>query len=806
MKGLFYSLCFATIPLLTSAKDLTREQVEFFEKKVRPVLVNNCYRCHSKEATSLKGSLYLDSRSGVLSGGESGPAIIPGKPEQSLIFKAVSYQQGKLKMPPKTKLADKDIRILEAWIKMGAPDPRVDEGPGLITREIDIEKGREFWAFQPVNKPEIPKSRSKWAQSDLDRLVEAKHREKGLKPVGMAAPRTLLRRLHFDLTGLPPTLVEREAFLSAHKRNAKTAIERVVDTLLGSKHFGERWGRHWLDVARYSESTGMERNCTFTQAWRYRDYVIDAFNEDKPFDQFIREQLAGDLLPATNDAEAARNLVATGFLALGPKSLNERDRAQFVADVADEQIDTTTRAFMGLTVSCARCHDHKFDPIPTKDYYAIYGIFHSSQTHFGTNGTGNRQKSNLLPLGNEEDGLVKAIAQHKKKLQESQKRNKAINARIQEIPKLIKKTPEKRDALVKEQASLKKEKKKLSNLLKELNKKKPKPSNLAMGIGDGKTPADARIHIRGDVHRQGDSVPRGYLSVVDIPNASPVNQEQSGRLELANWIANSDNPLTSRVLANRIWKHLFGEGIVRTVDNFGKTGQRPDDPQLLDYLATRIIANEWSVKKTIREIVLSQTYQLASQSDDKNFKADPENRFWWRSHHRRLDAEAIRDAILASSGELVRDPLSGSPVTKLGEINIGREATKIVTLNKPNPHRSVYHPIIRNGLPDSLKLFDFAEPSIIVGNRQITTVPSQALYLMNSKFILKHSEQLANRIVDAGMKTTAEQIRHAYLITLGREPRDGEMLRMENYLSENDSNLANLCQVLLASAEFRYLE
>ena len=226
----------------------------------------------------------------------------------------------------------------------------------------------------------------------------------------------------------------------------------------------------------------------------------------------------------------------------------------------------------------------------------------------------------------------------------------------------------------------------------------------------------------------------------------------------------------------------------------------------MDYLATRIVANEWSVKKTIREIVLSQTYQLASQSDDKNFKTDAENRFWWRSHHRRLDAEAIRDAILASSGELVRDPLRGSPVTKLGEINIGREATKIATLNKPNPHRSVYHPIIRNGLPDSLKLFDFAEPSIIVGNRQVTTVPSQALYLMNSKFILKHSEQLANRIVDAGMKTTAEQIRHAYLITLGREPRDGEMPRMENYLSENDSNLANLCQVLLASAEFRYLE
>ena len=806
MKALARLLYIASLPHLVGAADFTREQAEFFEKRVRPLLAENCYRCHSQEAKSLKGGLRLDSRRGVLNGGESGPSIIPGKPAQSRLYQAVSYQHGKLKMPPRTQLADKDIRILETWIRMGAPDPRTDEGSELITHDIDIEKGRQFWAFQPVQKPNIPKGKRGWARTDIDRLVQARHLEKGLKPVGSAAAATLLRRLSFDLTGLPPTLEQTEDYLAQHTRNPRAATEKLVDRMLASPHFGERWGRYWLDVARYSESTGMERNCTFTQAWRYRDYVIQAFNQDKPFDQFIREQLAGDLLPAANEDEAMSNLVATGFLALGPKSLNERDRAQFRADVVDEQIDTTTRAFMGLTVSCARCHDHKFDPVPTRDYYAIYGIFHSSQTYFGTDGTGNRQKSNLLPLGGEDDGFAQAVEAHKNRLQKAQKRNKAVTVRSQEIQKQLKKKSPEREALLKEQAELRKEKKQLSTRLKQLNKEKPRPGNLAMGIGDAKAVADARIHLRGDVHNLGKPVPRGYLSVINVPGASHVNTEQSGRLELANWIASPENPLTARVLANRLWKHLFGEGIVRTVDNFGKTGQHPDDPVLLDHLATRIIENKWSVKKTLREIVLSQTYQLASEPNAENFLQDPENRFWWRSHHRRLDAEAIRDAILASSGGLDLKPENGSSVTRLGEINIGRDAAKLAGLNKSNPHRSVYHPIIRNGLPDVLKLFDFAEPSIIVGNRQVTTVPSQALYLMNSPFLLEHSEQLAHRITEAGMVTPAEQIRHAYRITLSREPTPRELPRMQDYLAQSGGNLANLCQVLLSSAEFRFIE
>lgn len=808
MKPLVCLPAFCLLPFLSSASELSRGQIEFFEKSVRPVLVKNCYQCHSKDAKNLKGGLYLDSASGVLNGGNSGPVIEPGNPEDSRLVQALRYGDKDLRMPPKKKLSEKDIRILENWVKMGAPDPRVEESPSLITRNIDIEKGRQFWAFQPVQEPKLPKGNGRWQQSGLDRLVQSKHQELGLSPAEPAPAASLLRRLHFDLTGLPPSPDKVVRFLSNHKNDPAAAIAKVVDQLLDSPQFGERWGRHWLDVARYAESTGMERNCTYPQAWRYRDYVIQAFNDDKPFDQFIREQIAGDLLAASSDEEAQANIIATGFLAMGPKSLNERDRTQFMSDVHDEQIDITTRAFMGLTVSCARCHDHKFDPIPTKDYYAIYGIFQSSKLHFGTDGTGNRQKSTLLPLGGEEDGLEEAIAEHKERLEAAKQENKDNQKKTQHYQKKIKTTKDKEERKTYQDriTRLKKEKKIIAKKISKLTKNKPAPKNLAMGIGEAANPSDARIHVRGDPHKFGERIPRGYLSVVDVPNASPINKEQSGRLELAGWIASPDNPLTSRVLANRIWKHLFGEGIVRSVDNFGKTGERPDNEVLLDYLATRVVKNGWSVKKTIREIVLSQTYQLSSAHNGENFKIDPENRHWWRAHHRRLDAESIRDAILASSGHLELEPVKGSGVTALGETNIGRESTKIAALNSPHPHRSVYHPILRNNLPDSLKLFDFAEPSIIVGKRQITTVPSQALYLMNSPFILQQSDVLAKRINGLSDGSRTNRVHHAYLLTLGREPTKDESKKMVQYLASEEGNLPNLCQVLIASAEFRYIE
>ena len=783
-------------------------QLAFFESKVRPILVNNCYECHSEETQRNKGGLYVDPREGLLHGGKSGPAIVSGKPEASLLLKAVKHLDKKLRMPPKQpKLPGQKIAILENWIKMGAPDPRKRVLPSLITRNIDIEQGRKFWSFQPVRNPDVPKTRGSWAHTDLDRLVQAGHAKKGLHPVKDSPPATLLRRIYFDLTGLPPSPAQVSEFLTAHEKDSKAAVRKIVDRLLESSHFGERWGRHWMDVARYAESTGMERNCTYTQAWRYRDYVIQAFNDDKPFDQFIREQVAGDLMAAENPEKQAEHLVATGFLALGPKSLNSRDVAQFKADVVDEQIDITTRAFMGLTVSCARCHDHKFDPIPTKDYYAIAGIFHSTRTLFGTGGTGNRQKSTLMPLGGENDGLKEAIKIHQERTRDMKGQladNTKQTKKLQQSMK--KKEADERKTIQQELVQLKKQKGKLAKALNQLTKKKPKPTNVAMAAQENPKIADARINIRGDVRKLGKPVERGYLSVVQVPNASPVNKAQSGRLELADWIASSKNPLTSRVLANRIWQHLFGEGIVRTVDNFGKTGERPDDPVLLDYLATRVVANGWSIKKTIREIMLSRTYALSSEPDEKNFVTDPENRFWWRAHHRRLDAEALRDAILAASGQLDVTPVKGSPVMALGEINVGRDTKNMNKITAPNKNRSVYHPILRNKVPDSLRLFDFAEPSIIVGRRQVTTVPTQALYLLNSPFILRQSGHMAKRIQDAGTEGTGNQVRQAYRLSLGREPSAPEMKRMQDYLNSEGKTLGNICQVLLASAEFRYLE
>jgi hypothetical protein len=798
----------AVCSLLAANPEPTPTQVAFFESKVRPILVNNCYECHSEETQGNKGGLYLDTREGVLQGGKSGPAVVPGKPEASLLLKAVKHLDKKLRMPQKQpKLPGQQIAILEKWIKMGAPDPRKRVLPSLITRNIDIEEGRKFWSFQPVRKPNVPKVRGSWAHTDLDRFVQAGHAKKGLQPVKDSPPAALLRRIYFDLTGLPPSPDQVSEFITTHGRDSKTAVKKIVDRLLESNHFGERWGRHWMDVARYAESTGMERNCTYTQAWRYRDYVIQAFNKDKPFDQFIREQVAGDLMAADTTEKKGEHLVATGFLALGPKSLNSRDVAQFKADVVDEQIDITTRAFMGLTVSCARCHDHKFDPIPTQDYYAIAGIFHSTKTLFGTGGTGNRQKSTLMPLGGENDGLEEAIKIHQGRTRDKKGEMADNTRKTRELQQSIKqKEAAERKIIQQELVQLKKQKGKLAKALKKLTKEKPKSTNVAMAAQENPKIADARINIRGDVRKLGKPVERGYLSVVQVPNASPVNKAQSGRLELADWIASPKNPLTSRVLANRIWQHLFGEGIVRSVDNFGKTGERPDDPVLLDYLATRVVANEWSVKKTIREIMLSRTYALSSEPDEKNFKADPENRFWWKAHHRRLDAEALRDATLAASGQLDTNPVKGSPVMALGEINVGRETKNMNKVTAANRNRSVYHPILRNKVPDSLRLFDFAEPSIIVGRRQVTTVPTQALYLLNSPFILKQSGHMAKRIQDAGTEGTENQVRQAFRLSLGREPTDPELKRMQAYLDSEGKSLGNICQVLLASAEFRYLE
>ena len=814
----------------TPAQKISPDQLAFFEKKIRPVLVAKCYECHSTEAKKLKGGLYLDTRDGIRHSGDSGHAVEPRSLKDSLLIKAIRWESKDLQMPPKEKLSAEVIADFEKWVLMGAPDPR--EGKAKLAAKPDPAAAKSFWAFQlPQRKPSPPVKDAKWPATDIDRFILAALESKGLKPVADADRVTLLRRVSFDLLGLPPTPEQVRAFLAD---KSPKAFEQVVDGLLASPQFGERWGRHWLDVARYAESSGKERNYTYTQAWRYRDWVIAAFNADKPYDQFIREQVAGDLLPAKDAAERNEHLVATGFLAMGPKGLNERNRDQFIMDNVDEQIDVTTRAVLGLTVSCARCHDHKFDPIPTREYYAVAGIFKSTDIYYGTadNAGKNRQPSRLLPLA--KDGVTAAPAPASTPVSAAAIEAKPaseilttaeINAKLAKLaandPKLAqrlkKMTPVQRAAILEQLQARPGGAKAKGGKAAKAAKKSPGETvaddasveRVIMGVLDGK-PANCAIYIRGELEEKGPVIPRGYVSVLGTLNAPKVNPAQSGRLELAQWLTASDNPLTARVAANRVWQHLFGEGLVTTADNFGATGERPSHPELLDHLALKLMAEQWSIKKLVRAIVLSHTYQLSSAHDANAFAADPDNNLLWRANQRRLDAESIRDAALAASGQLDLSPARGSVITELGNTDIGRTAQR-GALRAESRHRSVYLPIVRDMVPEALDLFDFAEPSLVVANRDVTNVPSQALYMLNSAFIRDQSAALAKLI--AAEADTARRVEAAYVRVLSRPPTAAEQARAGQYLAKltaepgctADTAWTTFCHALLASAEFRYL-
>ncbi len=806
-KSLFLSIGF--LLALNSIEHLVanepnHEGIEFFERNIRPVLVNNCYKCHSTEARNLKGNLFLDSKLGILNGGDSGPAIIAGKPDESILLSALQHQDT-LKMPPKNKMPDGIIANFSKWILMGAPDPRIPIKNNLIKSKIDLKEGRNFWSFIKPSKNKAPTVKNKnWPKNDIDRFILSKLESNELTPSRAATKRELIRRIYYDLTGLPPTPKQVAEFL---KDNSENAFEIIVDKLLRSRHFGEHWGRHWLDVARYSESNGMERNFTYPHAWRYRDYVIDSFNQDKSFKQFIREQVAGDLLSRKKRKPTNDELIATGFLALGPKPLNQGNKMLFKLDVIDEQIDATTRAFLGLTVSCARCHDHKFDPIPTKDYYAIAGIFRSTDTKYGTvNGQGNRQPSKLLTIASKNNDEDQKIRDHNKKLEQENARLLLMQEERREIRALKKKADSNQKARMRK---LNRDIKDLQTNIKNLESQPP-TQEFAMGVKDGRI-SNAKILIRGEIRNQGETVKRGFLQVLNNVKSYPIGSASSGRLQLASWISHPDNPLTARVISNRIWHHLFGSGIVRTVDNFGATGDLPSHPELLDHLALTFTENNWSIKSLIRKIVLSRTYQLSSEFNKVNFKMDPENRLFWRMNHKRLNAETFRDAILSTSGQLNRQPANGSLVAKLGDLDVARALRQLRRTQRETGKRSVYLPILRNSLPEMMRIFDAAEPSLIVGKRNQTTVPTKALYLMNSQFINNQAANMARRVAN-NAKNKDDRIKFAYNLAFSRLATIEEISNAKEFLNKLSLNKntneqwAMLCQALLASAEFRYIE
>ena len=807
---LLAAACLSSVAI-SAAEKIPQAQLDFFEKKIRPVLVEKCYSCHAKNAKAIKGGLVLDTRDGIRRGGDSGHAVVPGEIESSLLMEAIRFES--FEMPPDEQLPSAVVEDFAKWIRMGAPDPR--EGPSLIKREINFEEAKAHWAFQPIKTTEPPAVKNTaWARSPVDQFVLARLEAEGLQPVSDAQRITLIRRLYYDLIGLPPTPDQLAAALADE---SPQAIANLVDELLDSPHFGERWGRHWLDVVRYAESNGRERNYVYPHAWRFRDYIIAAFNADKPFDRFIREQIAGDLLEDSGNEQ----LIATGFLAIGPKLLNERNKEVFRMDIVDEQVDVTTRAFMALTASCARCHDHKFDPIPTSEYYSLAGIFRSSETLFGTQKKqGNRQGSELYALGESPD-----YRQHQEKLQALQKELRATQARVKKIN--TKRPPKSADAKTKQQVAREKRaagaaaRQRIKQLQAEIKAASDgvEPPVQAMGVREGEV-ADSPIYVRGEVTSPKGKAPRGLLTILDDELQQPLLEtEQSGRLELADWIASRENSLTTRVLVNRVWHHLFGYGLVRTVDNFGTSGETPTHPELLDFLATRFADQGWSIKQLIRNLVLTRSYQLSGEHSPENYQRDPDNFLVWRHSPRRVNAEALRDAMLLASGKLELIPGDGSPVSRLsGEFGRG---VSIDQLSADNNHRSVYLPIVRNAVPEALQLFDFAEPSMLVGHRPVTTVPTQALYFMNSEFVTAQSDSLAKRLLADEESEDAGRVDLAYRTILARPATGAEVERALSFIQETTEQLvqtdgktdqarhrglSGFCQALFGSAEFRYVE
>jgi mono/diheme cytochrome c family protein len=734
----------------------SREASEFFEQKVRPVLVEKCFSCHGPKKQ--QGGLRLDSRPAFQSGGDNGPVVIAGKPDQSVLVKAVR-REGELKMPPKEKLAADQVEVLTEWVRMGAPWS--DDTSGKVATATVAEMRQRHWAFRPVNKPDVPAVRQPdLVKTPVDAFVLSKLEEKHLSPSAPTGRRTLIRRVTFDLTGLPPTPQEVEAFVND---SAPDAYARVVDRLLASPSYGERWGRHWLDVARYSDTKGyvFTEERRYPNSYTYRDYVIRAFNDDKPYDRFLVEQIAADRLPAGEDNRA---LAALGFLTLGRRFLNNQQ------DIVDDRIDVTMRGLQGLTVACARCHDHKFDPIPTRDYYSLYGVFASSQ-----------EPAELPLLG--KPAMTPELADFEAELA---KRSAVVDEYAEKH----------KDELKSGNVKFKLELTKLHNKVAEWKVNGPGAPPRAMVLNDLPKPVQPHVLKRGNPGNPAEAVPRQFLEVLAGPERKPFT-EGSGRLELARAIASRDNPLTARVMVNRVWMHHFGKGLVRTPGDFGTRGEPPTHPELLDWLAWSFMDGGWSVKQLQRIIVLSSTYQQASDDNPHGQSVDPENRLLWKMNRQRLDFEEMRDSLLSVAGRLDR--------------TMGGRAVPI-TEAPFSTRRTVYGFIDRQNLPGLFRTFDFASPDVSTPQRFTTTVPPQALYLMNSPFVSEQARRLANRLDVAWQSTDEKRIDRMYQLAYGRPAEQEEIELGLNFLATANQGKAKLsareqyAQVLVLANEFAFVD
>jgi cytochrome c553 len=674
---------------------------EYFETQIRPVLAANCFECHGPKKQ--ESDVRLDSREGMMIGNSDGPVIVPGDAEKSRLVKAVR-RKGEIKMPPEKAIPEAAVEALAIWVKAGAPWPEQKVATSSnSTADSIATAAKRHWAFQPVNEPAPPVAQnSAWIKNPVDAFVLARLEAVHIPPAPAADRRTLIRRATFDLIGLPPTPAEVEDF---ERDGSPDAFARAVDRLLASPRYGERWGRYWLDIARYADTKGYvfmeDRKYPF--AYVYRDWVIQALNNDLPYDKFLIDQIAADRLPAHDDG----SLAAMGFLTVGRRFLNNRP------DIIDDRLDVISRGMMGLTVTCARCHNHKFDPIPTEDYYSLYGVLASSI-------------EKQVPLA-------------------------------------------------------------------------PQSTEQAMVLEDSTTPNDPHVFVRGNPGNTGAAVPRQFLAVLSGPDRKPF-QQGSGRLELAQRIAAAENPLTARVIVNRVWLHHFGEGLVRTPSDFGLRSEPPTHPELLDYLATRLVKEGWSLKKLHRLMMLSSTYQQSSNGAAEGEKNDPENRLLWKMNRRRLDFEATRDSLLAAGGDM--------------DLKIGGPSIDLVA--QPfSRRRSVYGSIDRQNLPGLFRTFDLATPDTTSPQRHTTTVPQQALYLMNSPFVVEQAQRLMKRPEISGVADSTERVQRLYTILFSR-PASAEEISLSRQFLELKASAGDgpnklnpwerFAQALLMTNEFVYID
>ncbi len=731
---------------------------EYFEKKVRPLLVKHCYECHSEQEGEQKGGLLLDRESGWLEGGDTGKAVVPGQIGASLLIEAVMRVDEDSAMPPKYALEDEEIAVLKKWIRDGAAGPSRDIGETefsqLGDQEVIFGKAKDHWAFQPIGKVEPPKvDHPTWSTHPVDRFLFAKLNEKGLAPSPVADARTLIRRLSYDLTGLPPT--DRSLF--------DLNYEGVIDKLMSSERFGEHVARMWLDVARYADTAGTYRPDTKTPhyypfAFTYRDYVIDAFNEDKPFDLFVKEQLAADLLGIPQDSP---DIAALGFLGVSPIR-------NMSPDYVDDVIDATTRGFMALTVSCSRCHDHKFEPVPTADYYSLYGVFASVERP-------EPWKLDQFPEIGDYEVEPASLADY-------EKARAAIDKEIEEAGNKKKKGNNRSLAESIEQT-------KLAELLLFHD---GAPAQ-AMTVSEKKNPVNPFIFLRGEPSQRGDRVPRRFLKILDSEQ-KPFDKNSSGRLEVAEKIVDPTNPLTARVFVNRVWGLLMGDFLVDTPSDFGLQGEAPSHPELLDWLASDFIASGWSTKHLVRTIVTSEAYRQRSDVHGYQANRDPENDLYWRARRDRLSIEELRDSLLAVSGELENE------IGGRSEELWGDEYTK---------RRSLYGYINRFNLDPTLRNFDFPSPMQTQGERNESIVAPQALFLMNSPFVVDQAEAVVKKVVTDKMKRP-ERIEAIYRQVLHRPPREDEIERIGRFADIEEGRDVNpwplLAQSLFMSNEFLYVD